>query len=574
MPYDVVICGGGLAGLTLGLSLRRRLPDASIVIVERARRPLPVACHKVGESSVEIGARYYGRLLELHDHLSTAHLMKNGLRFFSGHPAAPVVERTEMGPREFPTVAAYQIDRGVFENELRARVEAAGIELLEGWGVRDVTLGSPHRVEIVQPRSDDAPRVLEGRWVVDATGRRRLIAKKLGLHRDVPAQASSAWFRVAGKIDVNELVPREEREWHDRDLDGNRWLSTVHLCARGYWVWLIPLGSHYTSVGIVAEAADHDYRTFSTEETARAWLRKHEPAVAARLEGVPFADFIAMKDYRHDASQVFSADRWACVGEAGLFVDPLYSPGSDMIALSNSLTTELIADELAGTLDPARVSALDAFFRDWAKLLFRTLALGSCTFGSAEVMSAKLHWDFFYYWAFMCPYFFSRAYELPVAEHERFHRMLHRYAALNERAQRTVQAWLALAPADPTIPFVGLPGPATTLSDLHLALKVDRTPDEAYADMERAAAWAEELVVEILLRGLRRAGPDGAAAFVKATGVDWSLPEARLAADEVTPRDRRKLLGKAARDMERSIGKNTAEGGPTLRELWSRAQGA
>ncbi|MCB9592661.1 MAG: NAD(P)/FAD-dependent oxidoreductase [Sandaracinaceae bacterium] len=572
MPHDVVICGGGLAGLTLALQVRRRCPSASVVVIERVRRPLPEACHKVGESTVEIGGRYLGKILGFHDYLRSEHFIKNGLRFFAGHPSSPIAERSEMGPRESPTVPAYQLDRGRLENDLRARCEEEGIELREGWGVRDVTLGEPHVVEVVQTRSDAPPEKLEARWVIDATGRRRLLAKKLGLHRDIPRQASSAWFRVGERVKIDQMVPEGEAGWHDRDIDKNRWLSTVHLCGTGYWIWMIALKTGHTSIGLVAENADHAFTDYSTEASIRAWLREHEPALAARLEGVELEDFVAMKDYRYDATRVLSKDRWALVGESGLFIDPMYSPGTDLIALANCFTTELVADDLGGALDPERVDALDAFYRDWATLLARTMVLGSRVFGAPEVLGAKLHWDFFYYWAFMCPYFFAGTWTLPAKEHERFHAMLHRFTELNERAQRTLQAWAELAPSDPTLPFVGLPAIATTLSDLHLALKMDRSADETYAAMESTVAWGEELVVELMLRGLRRAGPERAAEYVRAIGVDWSLPETRFDADEATPRDRRKLLGKAIRDMERSIGKNAADGGPTLRELWQVAR--
>jgi len=573
MPHDVAICGGGLAGLTLALQLRAELPDASIVVLEPTRRPLPLACHKVGESTVEIGGRYFGHVLGLHDHLMDQHLPKNGLRFFSGLPRAPLADKSEMGPREQPTVPAYQIDRGRFENDLRARCEAASVELREGWGVRDVELGDPHVITAARTRSDGELATIEARWVIDATGRRRLLAKKLGLDAPVRAQASSAWFRVDERVKVGDLVPASARDWHERDIDQNRWLSTNHLCGTGRWVWLIPLSSGHTSVGIVAENAEHDFRDYSTEASCRAWLAEHEPALAERLEGVPFCDFIAMKDYRHSARRVVSADRWALVGEAGIFVDPLYSPGSDMIGLSNSIATEMVVDDLSrDALDPARVDALDRFFRGWAGVLERTLIGGSRVMGSPEVLGAKLHWDYFYYWAFMCPYFFARCHTVSREDHRRFEAMLERYGELNERAQRAMQAWFDFAPAEPAVPFVGLPAIATTLSDLHLALKEPTDVDAAHARMERYAQMGEELVVELMLRGLRRAGPERAAEYVRAIGVEWSVDDARLDADEAAPKQRRKLLGKPVRDMERSIGKNAAAGGPSLRELWSIAR--
>lgn len=578
---NVVICGGGLAGLTLALQLVRRLPGAPVTVLERTRRPLPEAAHKVGESSVEVGARYFGDLLGLRPYLLERHLPKNGLRFFSGQPGAPLEERTEMGPREPPRVPAYQIDRGRFENDLRERCVAEGVDLREGWGVRDVELGrgdEPHRVIAVPTREGAGPVVLPARWVIDATGRRRMLVKKLGLHVDMPDQASSCWFRVAERVKIAELASDAASEWRERDIDGTRWLSTVHLCGTGYWVWLIPLGSGGTSIGIVAESACHEYSAFSTEEAARRWIQQHEPALARRIRDVPSVDFIAMKDYRHNASRVFSADRWAAVGEAGVFVDPLYSPGSDMIALGNSITLELLCDDLSGDgTSAARVDAMDGFYRDWAKLLSRTLCLGSRTMGAPEVFGAKLYWDYFYYWAFMCPYFFRGLYGLRGEDHARFHRMLSSYASLNERAQAILSAWTDVASAEPITPFVGLPAPATTLSDLHLALLEERDADTTYGDMQEALAWGEELVLELFLRAMRRAGPSGAAALAEKVRVaEWAaLSESRLDADEATPKQRRKLLSRPIRDMERSIGRNApaSADAPRLRELWRLAVG-
>ena len=63
--HDVIILGGGLAGLTLALQLHDRLPELDIVVLERATHPLPLAAHKVGESTVDVGAHYFGETLGL-----------------------------------------------------------------------------------------------------------------------------------------------------------------------------------------------------------------------------------------------------------------------------------------------------------------------------------------------------------------------------------------------------------------------------------------------------------------------------------------------------------------------------
>ncbi|MFT6028113.1 MAG: 2-polyprenyl-6-methoxyphenol hydroxylase-like FAD-dependent oxidoreductase, partial [Bacteroidia bacterium] len=68
-PYNVVICGGGLAGLTLSLQLKQQNPALYITVIEKTERPLKEAAHKVGESTVEIGAHYLSQKLGLKSYI-------------------------------------------------------------------------------------------------------------------------------------------------------------------------------------------------------------------------------------------------------------------------------------------------------------------------------------------------------------------------------------------------------------------------------------------------------------------------------------------------------------------------
>ena len=63
--HDVIITGGGLAGLTLALQLKQADAGLDILVLERRVHPVPVATHKVGESTVEIGAHYFSQVLGL-----------------------------------------------------------------------------------------------------------------------------------------------------------------------------------------------------------------------------------------------------------------------------------------------------------------------------------------------------------------------------------------------------------------------------------------------------------------------------------------------------------------------------
>ena len=137
--YDIVILGGGLAGLTLGLQLKQRRPETSILIAEKRDGPAPEAAFKVGESTVELSAHYFANVIGMKDHLATAQNPKAGLRFFyRADDNRDIARRVEWGSPRWPVVPAYQLDRGRFENELARRNKRAGNRLLMGCRVKGV----------------------------------------------------------------------------------------------------------------------------------------------------------------------------------------------------------------------------------------------------------------------------------------------------------------------------------------------------------------------------------------------------------------------------------------------------
>lgn len=572
LEFDAVICGGGLAGLTLARQLRRELPDASVAVVERIARPLPEACHKVGESSVELGSHYFDQILGLHDYLKANHIEKNGLRFFCGDGRDPLHQRPEIGPAEFPVLPSYQLDRGTFESDLREMNAQAGVTMLEGSVVRRVTFGDPHH-EVVLGDG----RTLRGRWLFDASGRARLLSKKLDLKTSGPNQASAAWFRVASRVRCGDLVSQEQTAWHARDVDGNRWQSTIHLMGPGYWVWIIPLSTGFTSIGVVADSDHHDLADFGRRESMTRWLRENEPILADAIADMPFEDFRMMKDYSYLAKQTFDAKaRWACVGEAGLFVDPLYSLGSDFVAMSACYATRLMQDERAGMPEDERLaiaSELQATFLRLAEDATRTLSGNGDIFPHEDIFGAKLWWDFYNYWSHMCGHFFQEIWRLDLDELTRFRALGERYYALNSVAQRVLEAWadLKVEHKRKTKAFVPLPMFPSVLARQHVALGERLDADATYTKMERDLEGGVALVAEIVAHALRDLGQDNAAEFGERAQLSPEVAaqvRARTQNDGLRRRERLAALPDIGRDMERALGRQ--EGDASLDELFRR----
>ncbi|WAT14807.1 NAD(P)/FAD-dependent oxidoreductase [Xanthomonas fragariae] len=404
---DVVITGGGLAGLSLALQLRQRAPELAITVLERRAHPVREAAFKVGESTVEIGAHYFAEVLGLREHLETEQIRKFGFRFFFSDKREDIDRCTELGVSQILPTPSWQIDRGRFENFLGERARAQGIDFVDSCSVKGVDLSDDDSDHTVRYERDGAAGTLSARWVVDASGRAGLLKRKLGLAQDNDHNANAVWWRVEGLIDPNGWS--QDRSWLQRCTPPDRWRSTNHMCGSGYWFWLIPLSSGAHSLGIVCDADMHPLETMNTHEKAMTWLRTHQPQVAATLDKADYRlqDFLFLRKFSYGCKQVFSPQRWALTGEAGLFLDPFYSPGSDFIAISNTYICELIGRDRAGkSLSPYAELYQQLYFSFYESTL--TLYQDQyALFGDEQVMPVKVIWDYTYYWSLLAPLFCS-----------------------------------------------------------------------------------------------------------------------------------------------------------------------
>lgn len=402
--YDIVICGAGLAGLTLALQLKNRSPQHSILILEKEVGPLPAGAHKVGESMTEGGTYLLRQLAGLKEYVESTHIKKLGLRFFgAGHRQDGFEKRFEIGDTFFAPNTSYQIDRGIFENDLRRFCRDAGVHIEEGVSVKDIHFAEDgHTITFAYAEQDKEAQVV-CRWVVDAMGRRRFLQSKLGFSKKSSHSASACWWRMQGDFDVAKMVAKREIDWHKRVIP-KRWYSTNHLLGPGYFIWIIPLCSNMTSIGIVADETAHPVRDRNSMQKTFTWLAEHEPDLFEFIKDETPLDFLVLKNFAYTTAKAFSAERWCCIGEAAAFTDPLYSMGTDLIAMGNRITVHLIELDGAHALTEETVALYNKFYIKVVEVMTEIFSDMYPVFGTDDIAMLKIIWDISCYWGFFAQF--------------------------------------------------------------------------------------------------------------------------------------------------------------------------
>ncbi len=360
--FDVAIIGGGLAGSLLARQLRMASPTLAIGLFEKQAD----TSYKVGESTVEIATNYFLRRVNLSAYLYEHQTPKNGLRFFfdGEDKNTDLSNMSEIGGLSFPYHPAFQIDRARMEADLLGMNLENDIQVFREARVENLAIGASHNSgarHSFDVQTQEGQFQGHARWLIDASGRSSLLAKHLQIRTlESDHHLGAVWGRFRNVTNIDSVGPDSFRK---RIHYTSRRLATCHFCYSGYWIWFIPLGGDITSVGVVSDRSAYWDDSIRKEEGFLTFLRTHH-AVWSLLKDAELIDIGSLGHLAYGTKQYLSSQGWGLTGEAAVFTDPFYSPGSDFIALENDFLSNLILRDQQGETTE-RLEQLASLYNDY-----------------------------------------------------------------------------------------------------------------------------------------------------------------------------------------------------------------
>lgn len=399
---DVVVIGGGPAGSTMASFLAMKGHD--VVVLERDRFPR----EHVGESMLPFCYRLFeelGILAEMEDRF----VRKPGVRFIDTDGTTNTAWCFAHHITD-ETALSFQVIRSEFDQVLLDHSVSLGATVHQETKVTDVEFLDDH-VVVSAIDAEGQARRLRTRFVVDATGRETFLSNRLGTktaHKELERTALSCsyWKGATFKDTLEQGL-----------------IQIVYLGGdKQGWIWCIPLGTDRLSVGVVMNTSYYlSQRSVLRAQGHDDWRRalylqeiEASPFVRDVLAGAHMErDMMVNGDYSYVCHQKWG-DRFALVGDASAFIDPIFSTGVFMAMNSSRIASDAVharlekgADEAAPVFEEAYRSIVGAYdlIDKLIRLFYTPEAINFAQLGSAgEAFS-----DFDHYRNAMAVYHFMIA---------------------------------------------------------------------------------------------------------------------------------------------------------------------
>lgn len=322
----VAIIGAGPAGTTVASLLAKHGLDT--VVLDNGKRPELV----VGESLVPLLVNVFRRL-GIEDKVAALGVHKPGVTWIVDDKDA--LELSFEAMRGVLPTYAYNVPRREFDDLIHATALASGARFVP-CEVKLDTITAPTG-ELLPQLSAETLRLIpewNGRQpdlLIDASGRRRMFAKLLGIGATIGPRKDVSHFAHYEGCEMPKPAGQ-----------------TIITKLKHGWSWRIPLPGRL-SVGVVMNK-DHAAEYGSTPEAQLEGVIEANPVLATACKGrrrvSPLATYANYQLISHRGCGA----NWVSVGDAYGFVDPMLSPGLCMAMTSAEKLADIITD--GGDLRP------------------------------------------------------------------------------------------------------------------------------------------------------------------------------------------------------------------------------
>ncbi|MDX2019511.1 MAG: NAD(P)/FAD-dependent oxidoreductase [Deltaproteobacteria bacterium] len=321
---DVLVIGAGPAGSAASVALVRQ--SHKVVCLERGHFPRQV----VGESLLPRANDLLAGLGLLDAVERRGYMVKKGALFLRGDER----ERFSFANAlEGDRPTTFQVPRDDFDQTLATEARRQGVDVRFGQEVLGASFADDGAAVTVKDLWKEQTQTLRARWVLDCSGYGRVLARLLKLDEATGLPARVACFTHF----EGDVRPRA-------DVEGDIW-----VCCHpdNGWLWLIPFSNGRTSVGMVCDPAYWDALHGTSLEKLLTQLQR-DPNAAYRLRAAqPVLPPQILREYSTKNSKLHGT-RWAVAGNAGDFLDPVFSSGVTLALESATLSAALVDRCLRG----------------------------------------------------------------------------------------------------------------------------------------------------------------------------------------------------------------------------------
>ncbi|MFP8966884.1 NAD(P)/FAD-dependent oxidoreductase [Pokkaliibacter sp. CJK22405] len=343
--YDVIVIGAGPSGAVAATLLAKK--GYRVVILERQHFPR----FSIGESLLPQSMEFLEKAGLLRAVVEAGFQYKNGAAFCRGEDYDQFDFRKKFSEGWGTT---YQVQRSQFDKILADCAAQEGVEVHYGQTVTAIAESAQH-ISVDVRSDEDIEHRITADFLLDGSGFGRVLPRLLKLEKASTLSSRAAFFT---HIEDNIRDPR---------FDRNKILITVHPDNPEIWFWLIPFSNGRASLGVVlpktltqeSDRSPQEYLSGAVAESGQLSELLHHARFdtpVSRLDG-----------YASDVERLYG-DRYALLGNAGEFLDPIFSSGVTIALKSAMLAAEAVDRQLQG-LSP-----------DWQQEYTAPLQVGINTF--------------------------------------------------------------------------------------------------------------------------------------------------------------------------------------------------